>query len=79
LVAAYEDVLPAYDKVIKAAENGERDRGRKTTQQSLPPIERFNEVTTGKMRDVEQAAGRGWVKNRGVVGVNSVEPSRALC
>jgi len=59
LVSAYEDVLPAYDNVIKAAENGDPDRVRKTVQQSLPRIERFNDVTMGIVQDLEQAAGRG--------------------
>jgi hypothetical protein len=59
LVAAYEDVLPAYDNVVEAAENGERDRVRKPTQQRLPRIERFNDVIMGIVQDLEEAAGRG--------------------
>ncbi len=79
MVAAYEDVLPAHDNVSKAAENGCRDQVRKATQQSLPRIERFNDVTMGIVQDLEQAAGRGWVKNRGVAEVNSVKSSGGLC
>ena len=57
LIAAYEEVLPAYDNVIEAAESGDPDRVREMIQQSLPRIERFNDVTTGIVQDLEQAAG----------------------
>ncbi len=57
LVSAYEEVLPAYDNVIEAAESGDADRVRDAVRQSLPRIERFNDLTTGIVQDLEQAAG----------------------
>ena len=59
LISAYEEVLPAYDVVIEAAESGDPDRVREAIQQGLPRIERFNDVTMGIVQDLEQAAGRG--------------------
>lgn len=59
LISAYEEVLPAYDNVIEAAQSGDPDRVRETIQQSLPRIERFNDLTTAIVQDLEQAAGSG--------------------
>ncbi len=57
LISAYEEVLPAYDSVIEAAESGDPDRVREAIQQGLPRIERFNDLTKGIVQDLEQAAG----------------------
>ncbi len=57
LISAYEEALPAYDNVIEAAQSGDADRVRDAVRQSLPRIERFNDLTTGIVQDLEQAAG----------------------
>ena len=59
LISAYEEVLPAYDNAIEAAESGDPDRVREMIQQDLPRIERFNDLTKGIVQDLEQAAGTG--------------------
>jgi len=59
LVSAYEEVLPAYDNLIEAAESGNPNRIREAIEQGLPRIERFNDLTKGIVQDLEQAAGSG--------------------
>ncbi len=59
MISAYEEVLPAYDDVIEAAESGDPERVREAIQQSLPRIERFNDLTRGIVQDLEQAATSG--------------------
>ena len=44
LVSVYEEVLPTYDNVIEAAGSRDPDQVREVAGQSLPRIERFNDV-----------------------------------
>ncbi|MDP8949631.1 MAG: hypothetical protein M3N00_05220 [Actinomycetota bacterium] len=57
LISAYEEVLPAYDNIIEAAESGDPNRLRDAVGESLPRIERFNDEVRGIVQDLEQAAG----------------------
>ena len=57
LVSAHEEVLPAYDNVIEAAESGDPDRLSSLVRESLPRIERFNDEVSAIVQDLQQAAG----------------------
>ena len=52
-----ETTVPQVSVEREAAESGDPDRVRDTIRQSLPRIERFNDLTTGIVQDLEQAAG----------------------
>ncbi len=55
LIEAYEQVLPAYDEIIKAAESGNPQRMSAAVSENLPRIESFNEETRAILQDLEQA------------------------
>lgn len=57
LVSAHEEVLPAYDNVIEAAESGDPDRVSSAVRESLPRIERFNDEVSAIVQDLQQATG----------------------
>ncbi len=56
LIEAYEQVLPAYDEIIEAAESGDPQRMSAAVSENLPRIESFNEETGAILQDLEQAA-----------------------
>ena len=55
LVEAYEQVLPAYDEIIGAAESGDPQRMSAAVSENLPRIESFNDETRAISQDLEQA------------------------
>lgn len=55
LITAYEEVLPAYNEIIEAADNGEPRRISAAVRENLPRIEAFNEETRAVLQDLEQA------------------------
>lgn len=56
LIEAYEQVLPAYDEIIEAAEGGDPQRMSAAVSENLPRIESFNEETRAILQDLEEAA-----------------------
>ena len=55
LVEAYEQVLPAYDEIIGAAESGDPQRMSAAVSENLPRIESFNDGARAISQDLEQA------------------------
>ena len=56
LIEAYEQVLPAYNEIIEAAESGDPQRLSATVGENLPRIESFNEEARAILQDLEEAA-----------------------
>ena len=56
LISAYEQVLPAYDEIIEAADSGDPRRMSDAVRENLPRIEAFNEETRAILQDLDQAA-----------------------
>lgn len=56
LMEAYEQVLPAYNEIIEAAESGNPQRMSAAVSENLPRIESFNEETRAVLQDLEEAA-----------------------
>lgn len=56
LIEAYEQVLPAYNEIIEAAESGDPQRMSAAVGENLPRIESFNEETRAILQDLEEAA-----------------------
>lgn len=57
LVSAYEDVIPAYNDVLEAAQNGDTEQTLSAIENNLPRIEGFNEGVDAITQDLDQATG----------------------
>lgn len=57
LIQAYEDVQPAYEEIIEAAETDNLNRLTSAVENNLPRIEQFNAEVQSVVQDLEQATG----------------------
>lgn len=59
LIIAYENVLPAYNNIIIAAESEDTGEPASVVEDNLPQIEQFNNEVTSIVQDLQQAANEG--------------------